>query len=59
MSKYISSGAVRFITGTLMILAFLVGLFAAGMAVFASVKGISYAEAWQVLWAAMQALSNK
>ena len=49
MGKYISSKAIRFCTSTLIILVFLIGLFAFAMACYGWAVGISYAQAWQNL----------
>ncbi len=39
--------SARFVINTIIILAFLVGLFFAGMAVYSAVMELSFAEVWQ------------
>jgi len=42
--------AIRFCLGALVVIAFLCGLFAAGLAIYADTQGITFAQAWNILW---------
>lgn len=57
--KWIPNGAIRFCLGLILIIAFLVALFAGGMGVYASIAGITYSQAWTALIEAIRAAINK
>ena len=46
LKSILPTGAIRWILGASVILAFLVGLFFAGIAVYGAVIGVPFADAW-------------